>query len=254
MKPLALQLYTVRDIMQNDVVGTVKRVGEIGYAGVECSGLPGMSLEDAAALFREIGLRVSSIHSGLPNESNADEIAAQCRILGCSDTVVGFGPDQMATLDLTKQCAADFQLAAEVMQPRGIRVSFHNHWWEFSQTFEGRTAYEIMLAEAPDVCSELDVYWCQYGGADPVAVIEKHKARIPLLHVKDGPLTGGDHPAPHTAVGKGTLDIPAIIGATDPAVCDWLIVELDHCLDDMLTASAESYEYLIGKGLARGRE
>lgn len=254
MRPIALQLYTVRELMQSDALGTVRKVADIGYVGVECSGLPGMSHEDAAAFLEGLGLRVSSIHAGLPNEGNADDIAAQCRALGCSDAVVGYGPDRMATVDLTKQCAEELQGAAEVMKARGIRVSVHNHWWEFSQVFDGRTAYEILLAGAPDVFSELDVYWCQYGGADPVAVIEEHKARIPLLHVKDGPLTGGDHPDPHTAVGKGKLDIPAIIGATDPDVCDWYIVELDHCLDDMLTASVESYEYLVGQGLARGRK
>lgn len=253
MKPIALQLYTVRELMQSDLRGTIERVAEIGYVGVECSGLPGMSNEEAAAFLAEVGLQVSSIHAGLPTHGNADEIATQCRTLGCSDVVVGFGPDRMATLEETQRCAAELQLAAEAMKPRGIQVSFHNHWWEFSTAFDGKTAYEVLLEEAPDIGSELDIYWCQYGGGDPVAVLQRHKARIPLLHVKDGPLTGGDHPDPHTAVGKGKLDIPAIIAATDPEVCSWLIVELDHCLDDMLTASAESYEYLVGHGLARGR-
>jgi hypothetical protein len=55
------------------------------------------------------------------------------------------------------------------------------------------------------------------------------------------------------AVGQGKMDIPAIIDAADPDLLRWLIVELDACDTDMLTAVADSYRYLTENGLAEGK-
>ncbi|MBD3175312.1 MAG: TIM barrel protein [Armatimonadia bacterium] len=254
MKPIALQLYTVRELAKDDFAGTVKQVGEIGYVGVEPAGLQGLSPQEAKALFDEAGVKVCSSHMGMPTEETVDDAVAQCRLLGNDVMVTGFGADKMESLDSVRECAAAFQKAAELMKPHGIKVAFHNHWWEFDRQFDGKTPYQILMDEAPDLHSELDVYWCRYGGVDPVETIKQYGSRIPLLHVKDGPLTGDDGPDPHTAVGKGKMDMPAIIGAIDPDACQWLIVELDHCADDMMTAVADSYRYLVGEGLAKGNK
>ena len=37
--PIAAQLYTLRDIMPQDVPGTLRAVAELGYEGVEFAGL-----------------------------------------------------------------------------------------------------------------------------------------------------------------------------------------------------------------------
>ncbi len=111
--------------------------------------------------------------------------------------------------------------------------------------------YDILLAEAPGIFSELDVYWCAYAKANPVEIVSKYKSRLPFLHIKDGTLKEGEA---HTAVGAGALDMPGIIGAADPNVLKWLIVELDSCATDMLTAVKESYTYLTSKGLAEGNK
>jgi len=109
------------------------------------------------------------------------------------------------------------------------------------------------MAEAPDLRAQLDTYWCTFGGADAPAVLKRYGKRIPLLHIKDGPLVPGQ-PHPHTAVGKGKMDFPTVIAAADPDVCKWLIVELDSCATDMVEAVADSYKYLVGSGLASGNK
>jgi len=75
-------------------------------------------------------------------------------------------------------------------------------------------------------------------------------ARVPLLHIKDGPL---DKDAPMVAVGQGKMEFEPIIRAGAEAV-QWLIVELDRCATDMLEAVAQSYDYLTNRGLARGKQ
>jgi sugar phosphate isomerase/epimerase len=99
--------------------------------------------------------------------------------------------------------------------------------------------------------SQLDVYWAaNFGAVDVPAVLARHAARVPVLHIKDGPLVRGE---PHTAVGAGKMDIPAVIHAADENVLEWLVVELDECATDMTQAVRESCKYLVGEGFARGK-
>ena len=71
------------------------------------------------------------------------------------------------------------------------------------------------------------------------------------MHIKDGPL---ERDKAHVAVGDGRMDIAGIIAAADPDVLEWLIVELDACDTDMMTAVEGSYRYLTQQGLAAGNE
>ncbi len=105
-------------------------------------------------------------------------------------------------------------------------------------------------SRAPDVFSQLDVFWAAHAGADPVKITQQNRSRLPYLHLKDGPAKKG---WPMTAVGKGELNIPAIVGAADPNVLEWLVVELDACDTDMIEAVRDSYNYLVSTGLGHGR-
>ncbi|MDH7600516.1 MAG: sugar phosphate isomerase/epimerase [Armatimonadota bacterium] len=253
-KPLALQLYTLREDVYpggNNLPNVLKTVAEIGYAGVETAGLHGYDPKEIAKIAADLGLTICAAHVGVPDSETVKRIADEQAILGNKRVIGGFGPNEFETLDAIKAAAARFQRAHELLKPYGMTFGFHNHWWEFDKLRgDDRYIYDILLEEAPDVFSELDVYWCAYGKADPVEVLSKHGSRIPLLHIKDGMLVEGDHT--HTAVGSGKLNMPAIIGAADPTVLQWLIVELDACATDMLEAVKKSYRYLVDKGLGTG--
>ena len=80
-------------------------------------------------------------------------------------------------------------------------------------------------------------------------MVRQYRNRARLLHVKDGPLVKGE---PHTACGQGKVDIKAATDAIDPDICAWFVLELDECATDMMTAVRESYDYLIGEGIASG--
>jgi len=69
-----------------------------------------------------------------------------------------------------------------------------------------------------------------------------------LLHIKDGPCVKNQ---PMTAVGAGKVDIAGVAQAS-AKTAEWMIVELDSCATDMLTAVKESHDYLVTKGFARG--
>ena len=44
--PIAVQVYSVREEAERDFAGTMKKLGEMGYDGVELAGLYGKSAEE----------------------------------------------------------------------------------------------------------------------------------------------------------------------------------------------------------------
>jgi sugar phosphate isomerase/epimerase len=247
-------LYTLRpDVYpegKDDFPGVLRTVAEIGYKGVEFAGLRGHSIGEIKGILDDLGLVACSNHAGVPTPETVQQIVDTESVFGNTHIVSGCGPDQVKTVDGCKAVAAGFQQAAELLKPYGMAFSFHNHWWEFDKV-RGQRVYDILMAEAPDVCSELDVYWAAWGKADPVEVISQYKSRMPYLHLKDGML---EQAHPHVAVGSGKLDFPAIIGAADPNVLEWLVVELDAYDGPMLDAVRQSYRYLTENGLAAGNK
>ena len=248
--PLSIQLYTLREEAQKDFPAVLRAVAEIGYKGVEFAGLHGHKPEEIRKIIDDLGLQVSSAHVGVPTKENISQLADTERTLGNTRLVAGMGPNQFRTLDDCKRTAEHFQQAADLAAANGLTFGFHNHWWEF-ELVDGQAPYEILMENAPGAFSELDVYWAAYAGADPAIVVAGHKDRLPLLHIKDGNL---EKDGPMTAVGSGKLDMPAIVGAADPNVLQWLIVELDRCATDMTEAVRQSYQYLTSQGLALGNK
>jgi len=250
VKPISVQLYSVREEAAQDFPGVLKKIADIGYTGVEFAGLHGMSPAEVKKVIDDLGLQVSSAHMALPTDENATQLIQECHTLGIPRLITGFGPDQLNTVDGCMAVAAQFRKANELLAGTGIAFGFHNHWWEF-ELVDGRYPEDILLENAPGVFAEVDVYWAAVGGVDPAEAVARLKDRVPVLHIKDGPI---EPKQPHTAVGKGVLDIPAIIKAADPNVLEWVIVELDSCATDMMQAVADSYRYLVDSGLGSGNK
>lgn len=132
-----------------------------------------------------------------------------------------------------------------------MRIAYHNHFAEFRNVFDGRTAYEVLLeALDPAVLLELDTYWAHTGGADPAAVAASLGPRLESVHLKDGPARGmDDHMVPF---GEGVMDVEAAARA-NPAV-RWHIVEMDRSHHDMYELLGRCYDHLVGHGLSRGND
>ncbi len=246
--PVALQLYTLRELAETNYEQVVRTVAEIGYAGVEPAGFPGSSPEQAGKLFKSLGLKVPSAHLPLPLGDDRQFALDTAHALGTKRLISGFGPDQFNSMDNIKSSCDRFNEAASVATAHGMTYGIHNHWWEFSR-IEDRWVYEVMLEHlSADVFFEVDIYWVQTGGPDPVEVVRQLGERAPILHIKDGPC---DRELDMTAVGEGIVDIPGVIAA-GKAYTKWHIVELDRCATDMVEAVRKSYQYLVGNGLAEG--
>lgn len=249
--PIGVQLYSLRDELTADFEGVIRKVAEQGYAGVESANAAFVSTtpKAAAKLFQELGLQVSSAHIGLPLGDKKNEVLETMEILGTKNMVCAFlPPEEFETEAKIKLHCDELNQADEVARANGMKLFYHNHWWEYRQQINGRPAYKIMLENlAPTVNFELDTYWAQTGGASVVDLLREYGSRAPLLHIKDGSTNEKDS---MVAVGDGVMDWSSIIPAAKP---EWLIVELDRCATDMQEAVGRSFTYLSSKGYGHGR-
>jgi len=242
--PVALQLYSLREALAADVRGTIHRVAEMGYAGVEPFGLTPESAKQQKALFDEYGLQVPSVHAPLHVADQADAVLEVADVLGCTSVVSGYGPEGFASPEAIERSCAGFDRAHELAAAHGLRYGIHNHWWEF-EPVAGSLPYRHMLRVLdPAIFYELDVYWVQAAGLDPLDVIAEFGDKADIFHLKDGSTRKEDS---MTALGTGAVDIAGIVAATRPAA-KWWIVELDRCDTDMFTAVADSLTYLESLG------
>jgi sugar phosphate isomerase/epimerase len=247
--PVALQLYTVRDDADRDLIGTIRKVAQIGYKNVELAGTYGRSAAEFNTILKDHGLKAISAHVGIEGLLGPDvnKVIDEQLALGLTDIAVPYLDEKYRQgregyENVGKKLAG----VATLLKPHGIRLSYHNHNFEFEQKFDGVSGYEIIFASAPAdlLMSELDTFWALFAGDDPVGVIGRHPGRFPLLHIKDM------NPVDRTfaEVGTGILPLDGILAAAPAAGCQYLIVEQDSCKNPPLQAIETSYKNLAAKG------
>lgn len=250
--PLAVQLYTIRDVTDMPFHHSLKRLAAAGYRGVELVGQLAVPHEEAAVILRDLGMKAISAHANLPLTGDLSAalpgVEAMARLYDITRFIVPWiEPDSFTDAEAVKRHCEALNILNQQMQAEGYRIGYHNHW-EF-KPMAGSTVPALMAEYLdPAVFLEVDAYWVQVGGLDAAAVVAALGDRLPLLHVKDGPAQ--DREAAMVAVGDGAVDYEAIIEAA-PDALEWLIVELDRCDTDMLTALERSASFLISRGLAK---
>ncbi len=248
-KPIALQLYTVREDLAKGFVGVMRKIADIGYVGIEpILNIPGTTVPEAVRLFKQLGLEVPSAHAPLPLGENKNKVLDYMAAFDCHLMFPSTDRSKFKTIDGIKQVCDQFNEAHAVAAENGITIGVHNHWWEF-QPVDGQNAFQVLLAHLdPGVVFQIDTYWVKTAGFDPAQVVTELGRRAPSLHIKDGPAVQDE---PQLAIGDGVMDFVSIIQAAE-GTAEWLVVELDHCATDMLEAVERSYRYLVEAGLARG--
>ena len=198
-----LQMYSVRDITNDDLAGALKKVAEIGYKYVEFAGFFGHPAEEVKAMLDEYGLIVSGTHSGLGDLNN--DFAGTVRYhkaIGNKNYIIPGAPwDTKEGLDSTIEKLNKYKpmLAAE-----GITLAYHNHDGEFRPNKDGQIAHEEMEKRS-DINFEIDTYWAFVAGRDPVETITRLKDRVNVIHLKDG--TKDKH---GKALGEGEAPVAAV--------------------------------------------
>ncbi|MDQ6699331.1 MAG: sugar phosphate isomerase/epimerase [Acidobacteriota bacterium] len=188
--PVGLELYSVRDELKKDLLGTVRAVAKMGYEGVEFfSPYFDWTVERAKEIrtvLDDTGIRCFSTHNGAKSftPENLPHAIELNRIIG-SKFIVMASSGKVDGIAGWKGVAETLNRAAEKLKPVGLRAGYHNHLPEFQQV-EGQLPMDVLAANTgKDVMLQLDVGPCIESGNDPVAWIDKHPGRIRSLHVKD---------------------------------------------------------------------
>jgi sugar phosphate isomerase/epimerase len=249
--PIALQLFTVRDDSKKDLVATLTQVASIGYKNVELAGLYEQSASRIKNLLEELNLKPISAHVGLGDLEGAfsGKTIEDYLELGVYTFVIPHvGPEIRLEGAGYPALAERLNTIGEKLSTFGIKVGYHNHDFEFTDTFEGKSGFQVLIEQTDPalVTFELDTFWALFAGHDPVDFITKHGTRLSLLHIKDMDSTNRSF-AP---VGTGSLPLGGIVAAAVDAEVNYLIVEQDSCKGPALEAIATSYSNLVAKGYA----
>ncbi|MEU0879368.1 sugar phosphate isomerase/epimerase [Lentzea sp. NPDC005914] len=248
--PIALQMWSLHEQAERDLLGVLEKVAAIGYVAIESYELYGHAPKVVRARLNALGLGLCSSHAPFPSGPDATEILDQQAELGARTLVWSLEPEEFDSVDAIKRGAERINQAVVNARRYGMRIGYHNHFAEFRKVFRGRRAYDVLLRELdPAVVIEVDTYWAKVGGADPAAVLASLGRRVELIHIKDGPAKGmDDFMVPY---GQGVIDVDGVARA-NPAV-RWNIVEMDRSHYEIFWLLRNCYDYLVGRGLATGR-
>ncbi len=246
-KIIGIQLYSLRDQIKDDFLGTLDRISEIGFNAVEAAGYyDGKFYGYAPAEYKKImedkGMIPQSSHS-MVTLDNTDKIIEDTKEAGMSYLVVPYlDKDRRETLDDYKKVAGEFNRIGEKCNNAELRFGYHNHAFEFEK-IEEAIPYDILLeeTEADLVTMQLDTYWIIYGGYNPIDYFKKYPGRFGLWHVKD--MTGGMD-RKFTEIGSGTINFNEIFSYKEKAGMEYFYLEQDSFDIPPLESIEISYNYL----------
>ncbi|MBR0113347.1 MAG: sugar phosphate isomerase/epimerase [Clostridia bacterium] len=248
--PVAIQLYSVRDEMEQDFYGTIRKMKELGYDGIEFAGLFGQNPSEIKKFCEETCITPISAHVPYYDMlEDPEKVLADYAEIGCKYVAVPY---------LTEECRpgtdgfADtikgVKKIAEAAKKLGIQLLYHNHDFEFLK-IDGEYALDILYSSIDEdlLKTEIDTCWVNVAGVDPVEYILKYSGHSPVVHLKDfikksdkvgtlykliGIDSEDDSPEEDAfsfmPVGHGMQDMPAILDACIKAGSEWVIVEQDE--------------------------
>jgi len=182
----SIQLYSVRDVMENDYKGALKKLAAMGYTGVEFAGYGGLSAHEMKDVLESNKLKPVGSHIGLEGlTKHLDEEIAYHKILGTEYIICPYSA--IKTKEDTLELAKTLSPVAAKVTDAGFKFAYHNHAHEFAESAinGGEYLLDILFENLPpQAIMELDIFWAAHAGVEPLAYMEKHKNRLKLLHVK----------------------------------------------------------------------
>ena len=245
---IAAQLYSFRDYIKTPagVRDTLRRLRQIGFSAVQLSSsIAPMPEEELRRMLQEEGMIAPTSHERAKDLIEKPEQTIEHLLaLDCHHTAYPY-PEWIPTgKGEAVAFAKELNQAAEKFRRAGIDFAYHNHAIEFLR-FEGSTLLELIYRNAPLVSGELDTFWVQKGGGDPVDWISRLNGRIKVLHIKDfGVNQRGE--TIMMPIGSGNLDWKRIFTAAETAGVEYYVVEHDGDCADPFESFAASMRFLKG--------
>lgn len=247
--PVAVQMYTLREESEQDFAGTLKKVAELGFDGVEFAGFGGLTAKEVKALLDEFGLKAAASHIPLDElEKNLAGVIEDQKVLESKYVVCPYLMPDCRSEEDYKTLISFLDQAGETCRREGITLCYHNHDFELERLSDGRMALEAIYDDtrADNVKAEFDVYWLTKAGEKPVEWINRYQNRTPLIHLKDMTTDAEEFFA---ELGTGGVDIEAVLNIGDKADVRWWIVEQDFSRRTPFESIEISRDYLKKIGM-----
>ena len=217
--PLGVQGYTFRKSFPISVEKTLDTIKMMGFTEIEGGG---RSPEEFRKLCDARGISIPSTGAGYDDlVKKTDSVIYRAKVLGSKYVMCAWIPHDNKiglTFDNAKKAVDDFNRVGKILKENGLTFCYHAHGYEFQPYEEGTLLDYIFKNTNPEYVSfEMDILWIQFGGGDPAGLLKKYGNRWKLMHLKDlrkgtkNDLTGLTSPENDVVLGKGELDIPAIL-------------------------------------------
>jgi len=246
-KIIGIQLYTLRDLIAADFMGTLKKIRKAGYNSVEAAGYGdrkfyGYSPKEYKEIVTDLGLQPTSSHSSV-NPENISSAIEDHLSAGMDYIVVPWIPkEKYNTPDAYKKLADDFNIIGKACKEAGLGFGYHNHAFEFEK-MGNEIPYDILLENTDPkyVFMQVDLFWMVYGGHQPEEYFTKYPGRFELWHIKDMDNT----PARESVeVGDGIINYAKVFKMKDLAGMKHFFVEQEAFKMDPIQSIRKSYKFL----------
>lgn len=200
---VGLQLYSVRQDMSKDPLGTLTQLADMGYVYVEHANyIERKFYTYSATEFKKIldglGLKMISGHTVMGRQ-HWDEAANDfsdswkktiddAAILEQKYVISPSMDNSMRkSYDDFMRYMEVFNKCGDLCKKQGMKFGYHNHDFEFSESLNGEKLFDIMMKsiDAEKVVIQLDIGNLYNGGAIALDVVKKYPGRFENLHVKD---------------------------------------------------------------------
>jgi sugar phosphate isomerase/epimerase len=227
---VGLQLYSVRDDMKRDPLGTLRALANMGYKEVEHANYVdrkfyGYTAVEFKKILNDLGMKMPSGHTVLKKEhfdAAKNDFTDAWKYTVEDAAYMGqlfvISPSMEEALrrdyDALRRQMEVFNKAGELCQQYKMKFGYHNHDFEFSEKLNGRTLYDIILKETDIklVIQQLDTGNLYNGGANAADIVKLYPGRFASLHVKDEIAVAGAHEKyESTILGKGIVPLQDIL-------------------------------------------
>lgn len=242
---LGVQLYSVRDYLMQDMPGTLKKMAEIGYEGVEFYGGFFWPADEVKKAADEAGLTITGWHVGFaaidkPQIYATIEYALKVGMK--TICVPSLSKEMTKDADTWRETAKKFNEAAEILAGYGITLGYHNHATEFSSIDGEDCAWDVFMKNTSDkIMGQLDNGNALSGGGDALAMLKKYPGRAVTWHIKPYSMSDGFA----TMIGEDSIDWKATFDEIIAQnATEWSIVEYE---------CAKKYDEIVGVKLCYDR-
>jgi sugar phosphate isomerase/epimerase len=229
---LGIQLYMVKEDMEKDTPGTLKKLGQMGYTQIESYGgnkgmFWGMSGKDFSRLAADHGLALVSSHYNDEPEGfgKQAEMAAE---VGMKYLICPWkGPQK--SIDNFKRFAEEFNRNGEICKKLGMRFGYHPHDYPYKK-IDGQLPINVLLDHTDKdlVDFQMDFYYTVTEGQSPEEYIRKYPGRFKLCHMRDvlkQRLPAGSQEESACDLGQGIINYPHLLAAALDGGMKYFFVE-----------------------------